>query len=218
MARPGPVPARQPGARVTERASTRHPSLVRQAMIVNSAMRLIAENGLAATTARAIANAADVSLGTVTYHFASIDDLLVQVLRAQTESFENRRAARLSNCTDLMERVLAFFAAYVDPDVHSQAMWRIWLDCWARAAHSPQLRNWQLTRYREIYDRIEAMLADGIDRGRFPRLDVRACARELVALVDGLGEQMLIDTALDSEHAAAILDGAIRRRLQPPGF
>lgn len=192
----------------------RQPSLVRRAMIVNTALSLIAEQGLAATTARQIANAAGVSLGTITYHFASIDEILVQVLQAQTEQFERRRSTRLAGCSDPRERLRRFLTAYLDPDVHPPAMWQVWLDCWSRAAHSPTLRDWQLARYREVSDRIAAMLADVAAPALVPAIDARTSAREFLALVDGLGEQVAIDTELGADAALAILDNAVDRHLR----
>lgn len=191
----------------------RQPSLVRRAMIVSTAMSLIAEQGLAATTARQIANAAGVSLGTITYHFASIDEILVQVLQAQTEQFERRRSARLESCSDPSDRLRRYLTAYLDPDVHPPAMWHVWLDCWSRAAHSPTLRDWQLARYREVSDRIATMLAAAAPEP-IPATEARAGAREFLALVDGLGEQRAIDTDLGAEEAFGILDDAVSRRLR----
>jgi AcrR family transcriptional regulator len=182
-------------------------------MIVDAAMSLIDEQGLSATSARDIANAAGVSLGTLTYHFESVDEILVQVLTALVDRFERRRATRLADYTDPLESLCVCLNSYLDPEIYPRAMWRMWLDCWARAARSPMLRNWQLARYSESYDEVEAIIADGIARGRFPPADARECARELLALLDGLAEQMLIDAEMSSEQAIAILDGAVRRRL-----
>lgn len=47
-----------------------------RAAITAAAVELIAEQGLAATTQRKVAQRAGVSLASVTYHFATVDDLL----------------------------------------------------------------------------------------------------------------------------------------------
>ena len=182
-------------------------------MIINAAISLIAEQGLSTTSARDIANAAGVSLGTVTYHFSSVDEILVQVLTTQIDRFERRRDARLARCDDVLDRACESLCSYLDPEIYPPDMWRTWVDCWARASHSAQLRSWQLARYAETYDEVEEMIAEGIVQGRFLEVPARECAREFLALVDGLGEQMLIDPELSSERAIAIADGAIRRRL-----
>jgi AcrR family transcriptional regulator len=183
-------------------------------MIIDAAMSLIDEQGLSATSARDIANAAGVSLGTLTYHFESVDDILVQVLTALVDRFERRRAIRLADYTDPLESVCVCLNSYLDPEIYPPSMWRMWLDCWARAARSPSLRSWQLARYEESYEEVEKIIVDGIAQGRFPAVDARECAREFLALLDGLAEQMLIDSEMSGEQASAILDRAVRRRLE----
>jgi AcrR family transcriptional regulator len=182
-------------------------------MIVDAAMSLIDKQGLSATSAREIASAAGVSLGTLTYHFESMDDILVQVLTALMDRYERRRAIVLADYIDPLERLCVALSSYLDPEVYAPETWRVWLDCWARAAHSPTLRKWQLERYAESYEEVEEIIADGIAQGTFLPLDARACARELVALLDGLAEQMLIDSELSSAQARAIIEGAVRRRM-----
>jgi AcrR family transcriptional regulator len=66
---------------------------------VDTTLDVIAEHGVTATTHRAIARAADVPLGSLTYHFASLTELLAaaftQHVDTVAERFDERmRAAR----------------------------------------------------------------------------------------------------------------------------
>src|SRR5919112_5250342 len=63
----------------------RLPAERRRELILQAARSVILAKGLPATSGREIAQAAGVSSGTVTHHFASIDEILVAVLRAETE-------------------------------------------------------------------------------------------------------------------------------------
>lgn len=188
----------------------------RRRLIVDAADDLIAERGLAATNAREIAAAAGISLGTLTYHFDSVEEILMQVLWAQTEAFEQRRSAHVTADMEPRERVVAFLCAYLDPEVHPRSMWRLWLDCWSRATRDSELRRWQVARYHHVYDELERLLEEGMLVGQMPTLAARECARELMALVDGLGEQVLIDDELTAEQSQSILRDAIVRRLSWP--
>ncbi|MFH9422526.1 TetR/AcrR family transcriptional regulator [Streptomyces sp. NPDC017529] len=49
--------------------------------IIDAAIRVVGERGIAGLSHRAVAAEADVPLGSTTYHFASLDDLLVAALR-----------------------------------------------------------------------------------------------------------------------------------------
>lgn len=194
----------------------RHRTSVRRQLIVDAAKPLFAENGLSATGAREIAAAAGISLGTLTYHFASTDDLLMEVLWSQTQAFEEGRKARVSVCAGSLEKVLTYLEAYLDDDLHPRSSWRIWLDCWARASHHESVRHWQVARYHQVYDELGALIARGIADGDFAPVDLHECAREFMAIVDGLGEQMVIDEEMTSERSCRILEGAVRRRLGGP--
>ncbi|MFG2493267.1 TetR/AcrR family transcriptional regulator [Streptomyces caniferus] len=53
----------------------------RRQRIIDAAIAVVAERGIAGLSHRAVAAAADVPLGSTTYHFASLDELLVAALR-----------------------------------------------------------------------------------------------------------------------------------------
>ncbi|MFH8569834.1 TetR/AcrR family transcriptional regulator [Streptomyces sp. NPDC017993] len=53
----------------------------RRQRIVDAAIAIVGERGIAALSHRRVAAAADVPLGSTTYHFATLDDLLVAALR-----------------------------------------------------------------------------------------------------------------------------------------
>ncbi|PZG21738.1 TetR/AcrR family transcriptional regulator [Nonomuraea aridisoli] len=57
----------------------------RRTRILDAALDVIAEHGTAGTTHRTIAARADVPLGSVTYHFASLADLLAQAFARYVE-------------------------------------------------------------------------------------------------------------------------------------
>src|SRR5512142_3461659 len=76
----GVTRARQASERI------RHPTEVRRALIVEAARSVIADRGLFATTMRDIAAASQVSLGTWTYHFRGIAEILAEVLDGEMDT------------------------------------------------------------------------------------------------------------------------------------
>lgn len=81
-------------------ASTRRPRRHdpdRRDRIIDAALAIIAERGVAGVSHRAVARAADVPLGSTTYHFTSLDDLLAEAFTRHADSiagvFEERMAA-----------------------------------------------------------------------------------------------------------------------------
>lgn len=61
----------------------RQPTEIRRRLIIEAARVLIADRGLFSASMRDIAQRAEVSLGTVSYHFEGIAELLSEVLHAE---------------------------------------------------------------------------------------------------------------------------------------
>jgi DNA-binding transcriptional regulator YbjK len=82
----------------------------RRRTILDAALRVISRAGVGATTHRAVAADAGVPLGTVSYHFGSIDDLLESALRwfVEQETARLRAVAeRLSGARDVSAEEIA---------------------------------------------------------------------------------------------------------------
>lgn len=84
-----------PSSESQARPSRRHDP-DRRDRIIDACLDVIAEHGVAGTTHRLIARAADVSLGSMTYHFDGMADLLREAFerfaRRYSASFEERMA------------------------------------------------------------------------------------------------------------------------------
>lgn len=62
----------------------------RKERIVESALTVLARAGVAGITHRAIAEAADVPLGSITYHFATLDDIVHLAFKTHVERLATR--------------------------------------------------------------------------------------------------------------------------------
>ncbi len=72
-------------------------SAASRAQILASAAKLFREQGYVATTLRQIATEAGIQAGSIYYHFASKDDILIEVLDAGIASVFNAVRARVAN-------------------------------------------------------------------------------------------------------------------------
>ena len=79
----------------TRRARRHDPD--RRDRLIDAALAIIAERGVAGVSHRTVARAADVPLGSTTYHFTSLDDLLAAAFTRHADSiagvFEERMRA-----------------------------------------------------------------------------------------------------------------------------
>ena len=158
---------------------------VRRAMIVDAARRHIVERGLAATSAREVAKAAGLSIGTLTYHFATMDELLAEVLASTMREFERTIDAQMAKQQSPLAALVLlmdahFSRASVDVGV-------LWIEFWTRSVREPSLRGTEQTFRWSLHSKIVNLLEAGAQAREFglPE-DPAAVATELVALIDGL--------------------------------
>lgn len=145
----------------------------RRQRIVATALDVIAEHGIAGASHRAIARAADVPLGSLTYHFASLDELLTAAFTSHVDTvaprFDERMRAAQDSCA-----VLDLLVEHLTGDLLDSARDLVLtVELYVAAARNPALR---------------AVTQDWMARSRrsLERHFDPVTARELDALVEGL--------------------------------
>ncbi|MEU1164859.1 TetR family transcriptional regulator [Streptomyces sp. NPDC005921] len=165
----------------------------RRQRIIEAAIRVVGEKGLAGLSHRSVAAAADVPLGSTTYHFKTLDELIVAALRQASEGFakvvasrgglEDPRADLATELAGLMGEWLAGDRTGVELE------YELYLAALRRPALRPVAAEWA--------EDLAARLAR--------RTDTRT-ARALVALMDGICLQVLLTgVPYDEEYAREAL-------------
>jgi TetR/AcrR family transcriptional regulator, regulator of biofilm formation and stress response len=145
----------------------------RRDRIVATALDVIAEHGIAGASHRAIARAADVPLGSITYHFASLDELLTAAFTAHVDTVAPRFDQRMRAARDC-GGVLDYLVEHLTGDLLDSARDLVLMvELYVAAARNPSLR---------------AVTQDWMARSRrsLERHFDPVTARELDALVEGL--------------------------------
>jgi len=158
--------------------------------LVDVTLDVIAEHGVGGATSRAIAAAADVPLGSLTYHFAGLDDLREQAFRRHAERMAGvyeAHFARVRTHQDLVDAVTDLIHGQAGAD---QRDWAIAYELYLAALRDPALRevteSW-MRRSRSVLERhTDPLTARGADAlveglvmhlvlstGSMPRADVR---------------------------------------------
>ena len=191
---------------------------MRRRLILEAARKCILARGLSATTVREIATLADVSIGTITYHFESVDEILAEVLRDSSQRFTERVMQEAFTLAGAMERLEFLIDTDLPDDEASTAQFRLWLEYWARAIHDPRLAVVHSERHSFERGVIEQIIAEGVASGEFaPAADASAVAAEFVGLLEGLGLQVCLgDVQMSVETARGLLRNLLRLRLLPP--
>lgn len=147
--------------------------------ILDAALEIVADEGVGRLTNRSLAAKAGVSLGTLTYHFGSQNDVLREALTRFVES----EAARL-------ETITTATGAAENPEVALVAVQKLLsgesgrrlakLELYLAAARAPELSE----SARRCFDAYDAVVAQGLRSIGADASELNV--RSIVALIDGL--------------------------------
>ena len=165
----------------------------RRQRIIDAAIRVVGAKGLAGLSHRSVAAEADVPLGSTTYHFETLDELMVAALRQANEGFAKVIAARGAlddERVDLAGELAGLLGEWLAGDRTSVELeCELYLAALRRPALRPVATEWA------------GSLAGILSRRTDP-----VTARALVALLDGLCLQVLLTGAeYDEEYAREVL-------------
>jgi AcrR family transcriptional regulator len=196
----------------------RQPTEIRRQLIVEAARAVIAERGLFATTMRDIALASDVSLGTVTYHFASLNDILAEVIQGEMEHFYRPIVARAAEAPDARTALQIVLDEFLASDERTVHHWLLWLDFWALSAHDEHYATRQSQAYAMWRADLGDILSRGLSDGSFTVTELDAAVVEFLALFDGLAAHAYLPGAkFTSAQARQRLYDYVNRVLLSPG-
>lgn len=185
-------------------------------MIIAAARELIAAQGMHATTIRDIASAADVAVGTVTYHFSGIAEVLAGVLQAEMTEFSAAVMEAAAGAVTGLDGLVALTDGLVSDGDRATEHWRLWLDFWTLAAHHAHYSDWQSAVYRDLHGLAEKLLIRGTGDGSLAVADPAMGAIEYIAMMDGLVVQSYLpDSRLVPAQAREILHRYVATSFTP---
>ncbi|MFH8987550.1 TetR/AcrR family transcriptional regulator [Streptomyces sp. NPDC017940] len=181
----------------------------RRQRIIDAAMRVAAGKGIAGLSHRSVAAEADVPLGSTTYHFKTLDDLLVAALRQSNEGF-----ARLVRERGVLR----------DPDADLPAELAALLGEWAAGGREGVELEYELylaALRRPALRPVAAEWCEGVAEVLRERTDP-VTARGMVAMMDGICLQVLLtggqyDEAYTREMLTRVLTPARAASPRPEG-
>lgn len=145
----------------------------RRERLIAAALEVVAEHGVAGASHRVIARAADVPLGSTTYHFRTLDDLLAAAFTRHAEAIADALEERMRAAPD-REAALESLAQHLARDLLApERALVLAVELYLAAARRPGLRAvteaWMLRSRRALERHFDPVTA-----------------RELDALVEGL--------------------------------
>jgi DNA-binding transcriptional regulator YbjK len=167
----------------------------RRDRIAAAAIAVVAERGIEGLTHRAVALEADVPLGSTTYHFAHLDDLLAVALeRAASENIAELRAwgETILAEHDVATAVSELIVRSLGPD---RALWMVGFELYVAALRRPALRHLSIEWDAAFVE----ILAHHVDQ---------VTARAVVPTINGLIIQTLL---ADPPPTRSDIEATVRR-------
>lgn len=144
----------------------RHDPLRRERLI-EATLRVLARDGLAATSHRTIAREADVPLGSTTYHFAGLDELVQAAFEKHVEMMADSFEARLRAAYGPEQAVEALVAAAFEDLTASEAALALTYELYGSAARRPEVRTltewWMARAHSALLLHFDAETAEVLD-------------------------------------------------------
>ncbi|MEV4186247.1 TetR family transcriptional regulator [Streptosporangium canum] len=188
----------------------------REQQLLAAARDAVVEEGLEATTVRAVAARAGVSTGVVHYYFENKDQILLKALRQAHDEASRRRDAIMAEPASSAEKLAGLIALAVPTHGAERDEFILWLE-YFRVAMRGRLPGADLpmaTRFRQyFFDVIE----EGARSGEFrPTRDVNVIAEQLIGLLDGLGQVAVLDRHwMSYERMAYLVYDFVESTLRP---
>jgi len=181
----------------------------RKTAILAAACRVIGRDGADRMRVSDVGREAGISTALVHYYFPTRADLVAAAFAFADERADATVEAEALGASDGRGRLTRLLCAWASLDDDVRRSWAIWSEMWRHSMYEPRTREATVASYRRWLDQIEAVLAEGAADGSLPAGSAQpAVARRLVALVDGLGQQMLIGM-LSPAHMREIVAQAI---------
>ncbi|MFI6520235.1 TetR/AcrR family transcriptional regulator [Spirillospora sp. NPDC050679] len=166
----------------------------RREQILHVAMQEFAENGYRGTSLAKVAERAGLSQPGLLHHFRNKEQLLVAVLELRDRRDVERFFGDAENAPPGLD-LLAALTRLVEHNARTPELVRLFTVLTSEAVTSDHpAREWARARYALLRAQIAQALREGMARGEVrPGLDAEAHASRIIALMDGLQTQWLLD-------------------------
>jgi AcrR family transcriptional regulator len=162
----------------------------RRERVMEAALAVIAERGLAATRMSDISERAGMSSGHVLYYFRSKERVLMEALRHVEDRMHEEAESELATIPPGPDRLRRLLELNL-PDGFADPTWTLWLEAWSIAPHDEAIRDLVAELEGRWVRLLEDVVRAGVEAGAFACPDVDAAVTHLYAAVNGLAVQVV---------------------------
>jgi AcrR family transcriptional regulator len=122
--------------------------------IARTARAILAKDGYGALTMRRVASACGISPGNLTYHFPSVDDLMVAAMNLGLEEYQQQIASYIKKQPTDQDKTLTELVTFFVHDALSPRTSAVMIEFWALAQHDPSKAAFLDQTYQKASDMI----------------------------------------------------------------
>ena len=174
---------------------------VRREAILEAALQVVAERGLAETRMSDISERASMSSGHVLYYFKTKEALLMEALRFVEDRFHAAADAELARLPVGPERLRRLLELDL-PGGRGDPRWALWLEAWTVAPHDDDVADLISELDARWVKRLRQVVREGVAAGEFECGDVAVFAFRFSALFDGLAVRVVTGAKRSSKRSA----------------
>ena len=176
----------------------------RRRQIVSAARAVMLRSGLTGASLRDIAREAEVSIGTVTYHFRSVNEILREVVTTESRGFYSGAVERARAAEDPRDGLRILMEPLFEDTDSMREHWKIWADYWGVVGRRPEIAEAYAEQIRVWENCCTEVIEAGVAAGVFAEVPARETAVRFAAYSDGIGIQLAQNVpSLDSARALA---------------
>ncbi|MEI4261308.1 TetR/AcrR family transcriptional regulator [Roseovarius sp. D0-M9] len=169
------------------------PPEVRRQQLIEATLDALAQKGVSGTTMAEVTRRAGLSMGIVSLHFQSKDNLLTATLRSLAEEIRDAWAHSHKDSTlSPAKRLSSVVAASFDASTSSPTKMRAWFAFFGEARYRQIYRDMVTDFDEERIDAIETLCAQIIHEGGYKDICPKTLAATVECLCDGLWLSMIL--------------------------
>ena len=157
----------------------------RRDQIIDAALRCFSQKGYHETSMDDIVREANLSKGSLYWHFKSKRDLFQSLVERWLLEFTESLEATLQNATTAREKLASVIGALKENAAARPELARAQLEFYSMAVRDEEFRAWLQRNYATDAQFFESILREGIESGEFREIAVKPVARMIMAYMDG---------------------------------
>jgi AcrR family transcriptional regulator len=167
---------------------------VRQAQIIDAALRLIAARGSHNVSVQSVATEAGLSKGAVLHYYPTKDELFAAVFREFFRRMFERSRDTMARHDDPMEKLRSIGDwLFDDSDPIVSLGYPLYLECMARAVYEETFHRLFHDWVNDWVELLRGAIAEGIETGDFASVHPEEAARAISAFCQGVASRWYLD-------------------------